>query len=153
MTAVVGTIILVAIVIGIVTGVFLAWKLLMEEQADSAPSVGFTVDEEVDRLVVSTAVQDADWNMIQLSAVDNGGFATTIHVGTAEPYMNEDASATGGDLLAGRVQLATSSHPVSAPDYVEFCADSTTTQVRVSVFDSEANTRLGTWHFNDIAAC
>ncbi len=153
LTAVVATILLVAVVLGLAAGAFVIIQILASERSDAAPAVGFTKDEDRDRLVVASAVDGAYWNRIQLQATIQSGSATALYVGTGSTVVNDAAAATGGQLLGQRVAASEDATRILGNDFLEFCADGTAAGVAVSVYDAEANVRLGTWTFNDIRPC
>lgn len=153
LTAVVATILMVAITIAIAGTVFVIVQIISKEQAESAPTFGLRLDETTDRLWVTSASPEANWDRILVHVTNNPGAATAVYLGAADPYMSEPAATSGADILAARSIVSSESNSISPDDYLEFCADIDTAGMAVSVFDEPANARLGTWNFESVAAC
>lgn len=152
-TAVVATILLVAIAVVLAAGIVVIVQVIASERSDAAPAVGITTQEPNDRLVVASAVENANWNRIQIQASLQSGTASEIRMGQADPYVNDAATATGAQVLNARAGVSSESMKIVGKDFLEFCADGSAMGVAVSVYDVEANSRLGTWTFTDIATC
>lgn len=152
LTAVVGTILLVVIAIFAAGSVF-AVVLIISETQEPAEPVAVATDQSSDRVKITKALPNADWANIAVRVTEHGGSATSIHMGSGDPYHNEAAAATGADVLAGAQPVASTSTPIKSTDYLDFCADQPTTDVRLAIIDRTANTQIAAPTFLTLRAC
>lgn len=163
---VVGTLLMVAMVLVLVAGLYVSIQRL--RGPDQAPAqISFTTDETQDRLQINSASK-AVWSQIGLSvpSCEQSGAAGVVRVGAAQPYQNEAASGTGASLnLAASgpscgtgTTVLVSSNPdrIRAGDFLAFCASPTgvtLANVRLNVVDQQANARLLEATFVTLAPC
>jgi flagellin-like protein len=173
---VIAVILMVAITVVLAATVFVLVSDIGGNTANSAPSISWTSDEGQDKLVVSTAAQNADWNRLTVQ-VDSctgaaagkfgyiGGPNTATHVSkpataASKTALNSGAAAvncanavaekaTGSGVGGGAAQK------ILAGDFVQFCTDNLTpiTNVKVTIKDTTANAVVETYTFTDVAVC
>lgn len=164
---VVATILLLAIVITL--GV-VVWRIVNEATPSNppAPTVAFGVDEFLDRLTVTTAEPTADWTRIdvRVKGCTQAAANSIVRLGTASPYQNTPAVATGGALNAAAagndcgsgtyVTVTATLAAMRNSDYLEFCGSpggAGITNVRFDVVDNRANSFLDSPVFSALADC
>jgi flagellin-like protein len=169
---VIAVILMVAITVVLAATVFVLVSNIGGNTANSAPSISWTSDEGADKLVVSTAAQNADWNRLTVQ-VDSctgaaagkivyiGGPNTATHVNQAATAASKtaiSAAACGGPVA----EKATGSgvgggvaQKILAGDNIRFCTDNLTpvTNVKVTIKDTTANAVVETYTFTDVAVC
>jgi flagellin-like protein len=169
---VIAVILMVAITVVLAATVFVLVSDIGGNTANSAPSISWTADEGNDRLTVSTAAQNADWNRLTVqldSCTSTGSAIAFVGQDTATPdiYINEaaDDDATTGDHDLNSAPSATTCSPlsveitgvatkISAGDYIEFCvAPGTMANAKVTIKDTTANAVVHTYTFTTIDPC
>jgi hypothetical protein len=144
------------------------------QTASAAPSIAWNIDEASDRLQVSSASSNADWNRISFEVQDCDVFpagSIVVYAGNAGPWSiapNKPASTQGAPLnyeSAGsgcgspRQQFVQAQDPmIRAGDFIELCVGPSSgveqvTNVQVRAVDTVSNTVLLVHTFTNIARC
>lgn len=152
-TAVVATILLVAIAVLAAATIYVAILVFVGGSQEPADAVALTTNQQTGRITVSKAVEGANWGNLRVHVSAHGGPAASIYMGTADPYQNDAASAAGADLLAGPAKVSSESIPVRSDDFLAFCASQATDEVEFTVVDEAANAQIGKYNFLTIRAC
>lgn len=167
-SAVVATILLVAVAIVLATGAYIAAQELKGQQPKSAPKINFAKDDAVDRIYVTSAQSGADWSRIavRLTGCTQATGSAILRLGAAVPYHNDAPSAGGAALNAAgsgatcgaglTVNVASTSAIVHAQDFLALCgspAGAGLTSVELTVVDVQANLVLWNVAFLTVADC
>jgi len=143
-SAVIGVILMVAITVAIAATVYYYVTVIMPTGPQSTPAFELRVDEENDRLIVSTADPSADWNRLAIKANKAG----------TEFLLNGEIAAAGDGtaVTTSLTEITGSADPMSATEYIDFegtAAD--VTDVKYTLVDTTANAEIGTKTFLTIA--
>ena len=155
---VIGVILMVAITVVLAAVVFVLVSNLGKGN-QSAPTFALQRDDATDRLSVTSADSDADWNRLAVkitSTVPAGACVSgnqDVQAATCAADADAFAATTGTNLDADNTELTGTANLMSAGEYIEFCATALASGVTVVVVDTTANSVIGTFTFNDIAAC
>jgi len=123
-SAVIGVILMVAITVAIAATVYVYVSGMLGGGQQSTPNISFT--KKYDRLTVSKADSDIDWNDFVISWDDAGSSA----------QLNAGAALASGDRIAPDGTL------VLAGDYIKMiCTNTTVYQIR----HAPTNSLIGTW--------
>lgn len=156
---VIAVILMVAITVVLAATVFVLVSDIGGNTGSAAPVISFTVDEGTDRLTVSSAASNADWNRINVvvsACVQVAASSAIGKMGTdASAYQNEAGTDTGIALnqaaLAGTscgaavttpAEVTNAADKIDAGDYLEFCsspAAADMTNVKLELRDNTAN--------------
>lgn len=159
---VISTILMVAITVVLAATAFVLVADVGGQTGKAAPAIGLRADDNLDRLVVTSAAQGADWARLAIMQTSFGGTGT-IHVGTdavpafpGDPpgYQNEPAASTGGNI-ATEVPITSTTDPITAGEYLELCrsAGGNDGALTVSLKDVSANVLIGSFTFLSVAEC
>lgn len=111
---------------------------------NQAPTLALQADDASDRLTVSSADSDADWNRLAIKASAAG---TSFK-------LNSRATATDTDVATGATEITDAPDPVSAGEFIEFCADAATAaSMTYTLTDVPTNTVVRQYTFNAVSAC
>lgn len=148
---VISTILMVAITVVLAATAFVLVADVGGQTGKAPPAIGLRADDNLDRLVVTSAAQGADWARLAIVQTSFGGTGT-IHVGSslADGYQNEPAGTGGGNpATPGGVPISPDPEPITAGEYLEFCrsAGGNDGALTVSVKDVSANALLGSFTF------
>lgn len=110
---------------------------------DGPPTFALSRDDATDRLSVTSADSDADWNRLAVKTPVSG------------LMMGLNTAAESGKSVGTTNTEITSFHDfMSAGEFIEFCgAQGTVAGVTFTISDTTAGQVLGTFTFNDIMAC
>jgi len=125
-SAVIGVILMVAITVAIAATVYVYVSGMLGGGQQSTPNIAFTKTN--DRLTVSKADSDIDWN----------DFAITWDENTSIAYFNGATPITNGNRIAGDGTF------VVAGDYIKLTYNLTTV---VQIRHTPTNSLIGTWTF------
>lgn len=159
MSPVIAVILMVAITVVLAATVFVMSSEIGSQSSDTAPTIGFKIDESADRLVATTAGPEADWARLGARIQSQGTTGPpipTIYIGTdpAGGYQNEGALATGLALSGSTTPfISTTTDPIGAGEYLEFCSSAAETFVKVLIIDLPASFTVGAYQFVDINTC
>jgi flagellin-like protein len=150
---VIGVILMVAITVVLAAVVFVLVSNL-GKSSNSAPTFALNRDDASDRLSVTSADSDADWNRLAAKV------SSTIPMGvTFYTHLNGPTSAAGATdtaLSASNTEITGTADLMSAGEFLEFCEVGSAmpvTGVSIVIVDTTANSVIGTFTFNDIALC
>jgi flagellin-like protein len=149
---VIATILMVAITVVLAATAFVLVADVGGNAGNTAPAIGFRVNDALDHLEVTSAGPKADWKRIsvRLLSDDDGG---SVYVGDDPvPYVNKAATTNGG-LISSPVAVATDPQPIAGGDYLAFCGSGTDGPITLQVTDTDANSLVGTFGFSDLAPC
>lgn len=149
---VISTILMVAITVVLAATAFVLVADVGGQTGKAAPAIGLRADDNLDRLVVTSAAQGADWARLAIMQTSFGGTGT-IYVGTSatdgDGYQNEPAAPTGPNNIATEVAISTETEPITAGQYLELCrsAGGNDGALTVTIKDVSANALIGSFTF------
>jgi flagellin-like protein len=176
---VIGVILMVAITVVLAAVVFVLVSNL-GKSSNSAPTFALSRDDATDRLSVTSADSDADWNRLAIKgpAQQDAAVGPPVVAGVHLHFgLNAAATDASGDcgtdaapaspmpadcVLSSNTEITGAADLMSAGEYLEFCNDSdgaaagtntAATGVTFTIVDTTANQVIGTFTFNDIAGC
>lgn len=156
---VVAVILMVAITVVLAATVFVMASDIGRQSSNTAPTISFKIEENLDRLVVVTAGPKADWARLGLRIQSQGTTSPpipTIYLGTdaAGGYQNEGALATGLALSSSSSPaVTTTSDPIGGGEYLEFCGSAAETFVKVLIIDLPASFTVAGLQFVNVNVC
>jgi flagellin-like protein len=153
-SAVISTILMVAVTVVLAATAFVLVADVGGHSATSAPSLGFRVDDNLDRLSISAAAQNADWSRLRIEKLSFKGTGA-VYVGNgASPFFNEAAAVGSGDLTSPLMATMTTAK-IAAGDYLEFCRASAGAQgaFQVRITDTVANAVIADYSMLDLHPC
>ena len=153
---VIGVILMVAITVVLAAVVFVLVSNLGKGN-QSAPTFALQRNDALDRLSVTSADTDADWNRLAIKASAAG---TEMRLNCATGTTLQAAGTPAGcpaqlAVATTNVEATGSADLMSAGEYIEFCttASPAATGITYTVVDTTANSVVGTFTFNDVAVC
>ena len=145
---VIGVILMVAITVVLAAVVFVLVSNL-GKTSNTAPTFVVQRDDATDRLSVTSADSDADWNRLAIR--------TNSTDGTPTVHLNGVTTATASDtnpITTEGVEITGAANAMSAGEYLHFCAGPENGgDYSFTLVDTAANSVIGTYNFNDLAAC
>ena len=143
---VIGVILMVAITVVLAAVVFVLVSNLSKGTGDTTPAVSFQQNDGTDRLEVTSAASNADWNRLAI-----GPGAVTLKFN-----LNADATNGAGTVRSttANVEITGTADPMSAGEYLDFCGvGGALTDVSFTLIDTAANAKVGDFNFLSVAAC
>jgi archaeal type IV pilus assembly protein PilA len=172
---VIAVILMVAITVVLAATVFVLVSDIGSNTASSQATISWAADETMDRLVVNSASQNADWYKLTVQVdsctITPAGAAVRLYAGdgTATSVDKEEesdddgaplgaASATTSCGAPSAVRIGTASAKIESGDYIDFCAGpaagvEAVTTVKVTFMDTSANAIQHTHTFTNVARC
>ncbi len=141
---VIGVILMVAITVVLAAVVFVLVSDLGSD-ANAPSAVKFQKDEGTDRIKVISAESTADWDNLQVKADQTG----------IEFELNAAADGVNGTAVTtALVNIASSTNPMSAGEYLEFCGTAgAVNDITLTLIDGAANQIMAELTFSGVAAC
>jgi flagellin-like protein len=148
---VIGVILMVAITVVLAAVVFVLVSNL-GKTSNTAPTFVVSRDDATDRLSVTSADSDADWN--RLSIKSNSTAHSLPHF-QLNGVTNGTSTATPKLITVAGEEITANADAMSAGEFLHFCSDASPTNndFTFTLVDTAANSVIGTYNFNDLAAC
>ncbi len=151
---VIGVILMVAITVVLAAVVFVLVSNL-GKTSSSTPTFSLSRDESADKLSVTSADSDADWNRL---ALKTEGANICVRLNAATPMgacSGTDANVAATPVAAANTDVTATANLMEAGEYLEFCESTAAanTPVTITVVDTSANSVIGSFTFSDIAVC
>ena len=115
---------------------------------ETVPTMQFNRDEQTDRLIVTTADEEADWSRIYIYLKEDPGGTTIYFNYSADADAVSSQSMGFGSGNADRVVNTTTR--MVAGSYLDFVATATIQEVTIVVKDGPANAIIGEYIFQEI---
>jgi archaeal type IV pilus assembly protein PilA len=144
---VIGVILMVAITVVLAAVVFVLVSNL-GKSSSSAPTFVVQRDDATDRLSVTSADSDADWNRLSIKTNSSAN-------PNSPSFRLNSATGAGTAITEAGVEITGSADQMSAGEYLSFCADTagTTNDYSFTLVDTSANSVIGSYNFNDLPLC
>lgn len=116
LAAVLAVVMLIGVVILIAVAITIMLIVLVDDQPEQAPIIGFTENELEDRWIVTTAPERIPWSAYEIRVTGNSG--------TVKVRLNADAGASGLSVTAIPQSLPGGAFPgdVTGGQFLDFCA-------------------------------
>jgi hypothetical protein len=152
-SAVIGVVLMVAIVAAVSSIVFLYIYQMTEKTYEETPIIQIRVDDDNDRLIIHTTNQAIQWNEIGIRSMEpitiliNGEVKLT----TSNNLLADDLVIIDNDNF---LDNGITTNNLNASDYIdiESINDNEITDVKISLTHLTSNRLIGTYHFEDIIA-
>ena len=139
---------MVAIALAIAAVAYAYFTGMIGGGEETIPSMQLNRDEQTDRLIVTTADEEADWSRIYIYLKDDPG-GTTIYFNYSADADTASSEPMGvGAGGADRVLYTTTR--MVAGSYLDFAASATIQEVTIVVKDGPANAIIGEYIFQEI---
>jgi len=140
---IVGVILMIVITVAMSAIVFVLVN--DQDQQETAPVVGFKIDEGQDRIRVARAPDDVDWSEFQVRAdADVPGLSVAL---------NEAADGAGTETAVSTAVATLPAKAIEGGDFLEFCADARTDGVTVYLLYTATNTLILEVKWLTVDAC
>jgi flagellin-like protein len=155
-SAVIGVILMVAITVAIAATVYYYVTVMMPAGETTTPTFQLTREETLDRLVVTQADEEADWDRLSIYLEEDVVLPVTsidfdLNANAAEGVGSLTTGGTSGKLKATN-GFAGTANLMSAGEFIEFAAvGGAATEITVIIVDDVANQVIGSYTFIDIA--
>jgi flagellin-like protein len=146
---VIGVILMVAITVVLAAVVFVLVSNLGKGSSNT-PTFILNRNEATDRLSVTSADSDADWNRLAIKS-DHADAGEAAFV-----ELNAVATSSSTELTATNTEITDVADPMQAGDFLAFCAEDAVAYSGPYTFtlvDTSANSVIGSYSFTDLIEC
>jgi hypothetical protein len=160
-SAVIGVILMVAITVAIAATVYYYVTTMMPKSGSTSPTFSLRVDDQVDRLIVTSADPAADWNRLGMTTNKGANlvyFALNAQVddGPTDGAMSGEVGEVGTAVATSGTtptEICIATDLMSATEYLDFEYDGTGiggTDVQITLIDTSSNQEIGTYSITTI---
>ncbi len=134
LSAVLAVVMLIGVVVLLAVALTVMLIILIDDQPESAPVVGFTSYEDDDRWVLTTSPREIPWSRYEMRVI---GTSSVVKV-----KLNGEAGVSGFPLSATHQVLPSGSFPgvLTGGQFLDFCAPVDERGVRVIMVHSNSET-------------
>lgn len=132
-SAVIGVILMVAITVAIAATVYVYVGSMATQPGAKAPTIQFSVDEDLDRLVVTTTDSNVKWTDLSIRMTAAG-----------RALVNGDVAAATGDACAANTLTAITAPAtdVAASDFIDIECTAATDDVTIYIVHDDTDTTV-----------